>query len=175
MARKKKSKKIKVGARGKKNRSQRRANRTLSKMHREAKRLLEALESVNDINDNREVRKVLRNYNVRISDTVKKKIKTLRDFNVQGKKAHEFVNRYVKKGWNRNKARNLYYLVTDDIYNQFRQKYNIPSDVYYQLISEDFDENDILMAMNKMNEMDDINLQDISKEDIYNMLKDLIL
>lgn len=175
MAKRRKKDKIKIGARGKKNRKARRLNRTLAKEHKQAKRLMEALEQVNDIFDNRELKKVLRNYNVRISDTVEKKIRTLREFNEQGRKAHNFIENYVRKGWDRGKARSLYYLATDDIYSIFRQKYHVPSSVYIQLIDEDFTEGEILRAMDKFNKADDTFLGDLDPQEIYDLLKGILL
>lgn len=174
MARSKKERKIKIGARGKKKRKSIRFNRKLAKEHKQAKRLMQALDQVNDISDNRELKKVLRNYNVRISDTIEKKIRTLQEFNLQGRKAHNFVEKYVRKGWDRGKARSLYYLVTDDIYSIFRQKYHMPSDIYIQLIDEDFTEEEILRAMDKLNNADDAFLGDLKPQEIYDLLKGIL-
>ena len=131
-----------------------RQKKKLSKLKRQADRRIESMCAKrvpnDDIRNNREVNALLHRWE-RSQDNEEKRTRILSDFLKNTDESNKWVDRMVSVGWRRDKAEQFYDLVSDDIYNQFRQKFHIPSDVYYQIVyEEEVSPNEVLRAMQKM-------------------------
>lgn len=95
----------------------------------------------------------------------------LKETKIETPKMNATVSRLVGKGWNKERAEQLYDLVTTDVYSQFRQKYKPPSD-YYDILIEDFSAADIEKAMAELNRNNDI---EYKSSEVINVLYDMLI